>query len=175
MNRRCGYSLIELMVVLTVSTTVLGVAAVMLHTLMQVQKDSREQLLYHATLGRLGRQFRRDVHAADGFRPPEAGSHGNRPAAWQLDFKPDRVVRYSIEWGSLIRSEQIGGTLSRREVFRLPADRAVSIRLQAEAEPAIVSLSITRGSSQPAGPAWKPVQIDAVLGWDHRFAGPVKP
>jgi len=175
MNRRRGYSLIEILVVITVGSVMLGVAVAMLHTLMQVQEDSREWLRYHTTLGRLGRQFRCDVHAAVGFQPPEAKPGGDPPTPWQLDFKPDRVVRYRVDQRGLIRTEQTGGNLLRREAFWLPDDRAVSIRLQAETRPPIVSLSITSGAGGPGGRRWKPVRIDAVLGRDHRFTKPSKP
>ena len=167
--------MIEMLVVFAVSSVMLGVAVAMLHTLMQVQRGSREWLRYHTTLGRLERQFRSDVHAAAGFQPPEQKPEGDPPTPWQLDFKPDRVVRYRVDRGGLIRTEHSGGNLLRREAFRLPDDPAVSIRLQAETGPPIVSLSITSGADGPGGRRLNPVRIDAVLGRDHRFAGPSKP
>lgn len=175
MNRRRGHSLIEMLVVIGTGGALMGIAVGLLAMLMRLDQDSRDQLRQRTAVHRLADQFRRDVHAADGFAvqsPP--GKEGTTPA-WQLPLEAGRVVEYRAEPGELLRTEREGDQVLRRESFRLPAGAAVSIDLAGEAAPDIVSLRIARDDNQPPDSTWRGLRVDAALAKDRRFVKPNEP
>lgn len=61
-SRRSGYTLIELMVVMSVSSTLLMVAVGWIHQSMTLASAMRDRQHHHQSLMRLSRQLRDDVH-----------------------------------------------------------------------------------------------------------------
>ena len=171
MKRRKGFSLVEVLVAITVGSVLLAVAVGLLYSLIEVDRTSREHLRLRIAAARLADQFRRDVHAAVRLiaPPAEAEAGAEAPAAWQLELPPDRAVEYRLEEDSLLRTEQASGEVVKREWFRLPPHAVASIRISAGQSPSIVSLRITPDVKPPEAPAWRPVRIDAALATDHRF------
>ena len=172
MNRRKGFSLVEVLVAVTVGSVLLAVAVGLLYALIEMDRTSREHLRLRIAAARLGDQFRRDVHAAVRLTGPQEGAAGNgaeATAAWELDLPPDRAVEYRLEEASLLRTERAGGEVVRREWFRLPPHAVASIERSGEQGHPIVSLRITPDLKSPEAPAWRPVRIDAALATDHRF------
>ena len=168
MKRPRGVSLIELMVVMTVATVVMGVAVGMLYTLMRIEGTTREHLRLRTARGRLGQQFRRDVHAAISFTTPDGEAGGKASGGWELQLAADRVVRYRVEKDKLVRTEAGGGGEA-RESFALGSDATVTIRIEDDSKPTIVSLLIARGDEAVEPSAAAAVRVDAVLARDHRF------
>ena len=62
---RRGYTLIEMIVVMTAGTVLMGIAVTLLCALLRAEGTGRALVERSASLGRLADQFRRDVHAAD--------------------------------------------------------------------------------------------------------------
>ena len=169
MNRRRGVSLIELIVVLGIGAVMMGVCVTLLYAVLRTDGVGREHVRHSIVLARLADQFRRDVHAAKTVTGVADGEQ------WKLELPPGRTVTYRLEAGVLARSEQVDGTVQRRESFTLPSGTTASIEIQAEAEPTVVSLMIVPVAEATGQPAGRAVQIDAVLARDHRFAGPPEP
>lgn len=169
MKRPRGVSLIELIVVMTVATVVMGVAVGVLYTLMRIEGTTREHLRLRTAQGRLGQQFRRDVHAAISFTTPDGEAGGKTSGGWELQLAADRVVRYRVEEDKLVRTEAGGGDGEARESFALGSDATVTIRIEDDSKPTIVSLLIARGDEAVEPSAAAAVRVDAVLARDHRF------
>ena len=74
--KRRAFTLIEMVVVITVSSALMGVAIVMLVALLKSEGSSRRHLEFCNILNRLDEQFRADVHAA---APGDAGRAGRCP------------------------------------------------------------------------------------------------
>lgn len=165
---RRGFTLIELVAVLGVSTVLFGVATGLLIMLMQADRGWREQVRGHATVARLADQFRRDVHAARRLKPLPAAP-GNAGPGWQLETAPGRVVEYRASPGRLIRVQLADGKTVRQEDFSLPGEARFGVQ-PADATAGLVGLQVAT-SRKPADPAARgPLEFTAALGWDYRFS-----
>jgi prepilin-type N-terminal cleavage/methylation domain-containing protein len=162
---RRGYSLIEMVVVMTVGATMLGIAVTLLGALMQAERTGRAHIGQNGVFNRLADQFRRDVHAADG--PVVAAKSKAGQPAWRFDMVKGRSVWYIPGDEEIVREERIGHILVRRESCSLPEDCCATITTDAKASPPIVRLTIapTDASLRPG----HEIRIDAVPGRDHRF------
>jgi type II secretory pathway pseudopilin PulG len=129
---RAGKSLIELLVVISISGVLFGLVTFTLTFLLRVQANLEEAALVSRTLSRLSREFRRDVHAA-----PAAGVATPAPAAdrkedeplplTSLAYSPDRAVAYVFDKGDVVRLESFGGK-TRRERYSLPRGSRCELR-----------------------------------------------
>ncbi|NQT11818.1 MAG: prepilin-type N-terminal cleavage/methylation domain-containing protein [Planctomycetes bacterium] len=169
MNGRRGYTLIEMVAVLSVGTVVMGVAVGLMLMLLRVERDSRMEVAERGAVNRLADQFRRDVRAADRLTPTESPEGEDAPFAWQLSVEAGRVVEYRAEPGALVRAERADEKVLGRESYRLPALATVSIDLVGEKAPGIVRLRITPGGDRPPSSIGQGLAIDAALARDRRF------
>jgi prepilin-type N-terminal cleavage/methylation domain-containing protein len=162
MSRR-AVSLIEMLVVIAVSTVLMTVAVTTLHTLMQAEHNGRNHAGQAATLARLADQFRSDAHAA--LRPIAAdGEAGDQ---WQFALANRAEVTYEALPGEIQRRERIAGKLVRQESYVLPAGSTAKITTRVDLAPVMASLVITVPAEAP--PIEREIRIDAALGIDHRF------
>jgi len=165
-TERRGASLIEMVVVITLTATLMGLAAAILHMLLRLESTSREAIAERAAIAQLAGQFRRDVRAAESF------SSGGQPedtssAVWELAAGPEQGIVYRAQPGTLVRSERQGDKELRRETFSLPDGASVSIEAPGENAARIVSLRIVPKPGAVESIAWR---VDAALGKDRRFA-----
>jgi prepilin-type N-terminal cleavage/methylation domain-containing protein len=165
---RRGYSLIELVVVMTIATVIVGLAAAMLHLLLQTERNGRQQMHCSAALSRLADQFRSDVHAAARQLPATPFAAQGRatgdadPAGWTFELEAGRNVQYRAQAGQIERVETLGGQIERRESYALPPDATVAIATPEDAKPPVATLIVKDTSNRE-------IRIAAVLGKDHRF------
>jgi prepilin-type N-terminal cleavage/methylation domain-containing protein len=164
--KRRGYSLIEMIVVLTVGATMLGIAVTMLGALMQAERNGRAHIGQNATLNRLADQFRRDVRGAKGKLAVEKNDAGE--TAWRLDLAAGRSVWYVADPDEIVREERTGHTILQQKSYSLPENYVATIAASDSAGLSIISLTIapTEASSRPG----HEIRIEAVLGRDRRFA-----
>jgi prepilin-type N-terminal cleavage/methylation domain-containing protein len=158
---RRGYSLIEMLVVMTVGAVVVGISVAMLHALLRTEQTGRDRVPQARILARLAEQFRSDVGAA--LRPIP----GAQPTEWQFALTGDCVVTYRALPGEVRRDERTGGKRVRQESYVLPRGCSAAITVQSKAVPAVASLVIVADAAHPA--AGREMRVTAVLGKDHRF------
>ena len=162
MSRR-GYTLIEVLAVIAVSTVLMGIAIEVLYLLSRAESGGRKHAGQAAIVARLADQFRGDVHAA---LHPTAAENAEKNQ-WQFTLA-DRTATYRALPGEVQRYEQIAGKTTRRESYVLPADSTAEILVRADPAPATASLVITLPG--PASEIGRDIRIDAVFSRDHRFA-----
>jgi prepilin-type N-terminal cleavage/methylation domain-containing protein len=155
---RRGYSLIELVVVMTIATVIVGLAAAMLHLLLRTERNGRQQMHRSAALARLADQFRDDVRAAARQLVPDDAN----PSCWTFEMEAGRNVQYRAQAGQIERVETLGGQIERRESYALPPDAAVWIATPGDSKPPVATLIVKDTSNRE-------IRIAAVLGKDHRF------
>jgi prepilin-type N-terminal cleavage/methylation domain-containing protein len=165
--RRRGFTLVEMLVVMTVGSVMFGIGVGVLHLLFQIERAGRDRVQQTRVLARLAEQFRADVNAAE--RPISA--QGNRPSQWQFAMTGDRLVTYRALPGRLDRDEQVAGKLVRQESYALPTGCSATISVEREAKPPVASLIIARESTPLA--AGHEMRVAARLGKDHRFTKPL--
>ena len=169
MNRSRGYTLIEVLAVIAAGAVVMAIAVGLLHLLIRLDRDSREEVSRQATLHRLADQFRRDVRAAGQFAAVDAPDGADAPSGWQFALEADRAVRYAAEEGELVRTERAADDVVGQESYALPADSTVSIEAVGEAAPGIVRLRIAPDGIRPPAATWRGTCVDAELAKDRRF------
>ena len=162
MNRRRGYSLVEVIVVMATASVLLGLTVTLLYTLFRAERGGRDQVRHYTALGRLAEQFRRDVHAA-------TAADAIENQEWEFSLSDNRTVTYRMEPGRVIRLEQAGEASPRRESFALPPGMTAAVEIDTDAEPTFARLVIVPAPAGPERPRGRPMQIDAMLGRDHRF------
>jgi prepilin-type N-terminal cleavage/methylation domain-containing protein len=155
---RRGYSLIELVVVMTIATVIVGLAAAMLHLLLRTERNGRQQMHRSAALARLADQFRTDVHAAARQPVPDDAN----PSCWTFEMEAGRNVQYRAQAGQIERVETLGGQIERRESYALPPDATVLIATPVNSKLAVATLIVRE-------PPNREIRIAAALGKDHRF------
>ena len=123
MNRssssRRGYLLVEMLVVIGVSSALAAVAVGLLASLVRVERVGRRHFDQTNALLRLSKQFRRDVAAAEQATFSDADVR--RSSELLLRMSADITVTYRAEPGRLLRLENEGPTTAAREMFTLPA------------------------------------------------------
>jgi len=175
MNRRRGYSLIEILVVIATGAAMMGVALGLLGMLIRLEQASRREVQEETVMNRLADQFRRDVHAADRLAVASAPGVADLPPVWQFPLEAGHVVEYRAEQGELVRIERRDDKVLKQESFSLPAEARVSIDPAGDALPGIVSLRIAGTGIRPPGPAWRGARVDAELAKDRRFVKQKQP
>lgn len=163
MQRR-GYTLIEMLVVVTVSAVLMGVAVQVLYLLARLERGGRESVGRATIVARLADQFRSDVHAALRSMP----AAGAEKSQWRFALAGDSAVAYRALPGEVERREQVAGKPARQESYALPAESVAEIVIRTEPAPTVASLVITLPG--PASAMGREIRIDAVLSKDHRFA-----
>lgn len=174
MKNKSGYSLIEMIVVMTAGTVLMGIAVTLLCALLRAEGTGRALVERSTSLSRLADQFRRDVHAADeavqGIHwPPDAEGATLRVPA--RNGEPDAHIR-SIEYlageGTLKRLEWVGEEVASEESYDLGEGSSAQIEIVPANGRQLVCLAVAIKRAPSAQD--RQLRIEAVLGWDHRFA-----
>ncbi len=159
MKNRRAFTLLEMVVAMTVAAVLMGICTGILCLLLQAEHRGRDDLHQGMSMGRLAEQFRDDVHAAAAGPPQKhADKHG-----WQFRLPPDRIVVYEVKPGMVIRSERVGGALRRQESYELPDQSTAAIEVSPDARPAVACLLL-------GPPGGRQLRVEAIFGRDYRFA-----
>jgi len=162
MNRRTGYSLVEVIVVMVTASTMMAVTVALLYGLLRAERITRDHIRHSTALGRLADQFRRDVHAAVALPADEE-------RGWRLTLAPGETVVYRAEAGRMDRLRKTGEKLQQRESFALPPGTAAEIETSSAGDIATASLLIAPNGAEPKRSSGRAIQFDAVVGRDRRF------
>lgn len=152
---RGGYTLVEMIVVISVMSILMSSALAMIVTLFQSQRTQSERLLLTHSLGRLGASLRRDVAEAD---RAELRTEAGRTA---LELTAGTgSVEYLVEADQVRRLVRSGGNSTGGDAFRLPRSAA---RFEPAPSPeGQVVLRVTRAASPAAGVRTEPVAEIAI-------------
>lgn len=162
---RRGYLLIEMLIVLTVGSVLMGVAVGVLHLLLRTEQTGRNRAPQATIVARLAEQFRNDAN--DAVRQvSDAGK-----SQWQFVLPDNRVVTYQTQSNAVEWSESAVEKTVRRESYVLPSDWSAAIAMHDTAKPPQATLVISERSG--IDKAEREVRIKAVLGRNHRFTMPL--
>ena len=176
---RRGYSLIELMVVVSIITVLFGMVGVVFHRLFLSEQLATRAALTEQSVSWLAVRFRSDVHGSTAVLPEAVDGttravkllHGD--TGWVKHFP---AIVYTAREGDVLREQfDADGKLLNREVYRLPECR-VSFPDQPEnVDGVMLSLAIERQGSTvtPQPQATRPYRslvIEALLSRDDHLA-----
>jgi prepilin-type N-terminal cleavage/methylation domain-containing protein len=166
MTRPRGFTLVEMLVVVTVGGVLMSLAVTSLVMLLRLEGAARERGRATDALANLARQFRADVHearsAAARDRVPSA-----EPRSLALGLPDGRTIVYEAAAGRVIRREEGGPAAPREDWFPLPAPCRAVLALHARHAADVAELTI----DAPA-PAGLSLRIAAAVARDHRLTEP---
>lgn len=175
---RRGVSLIELLIVISIGTVIIGLCVTAMHVLLRVERDQARSLRSAMVLSRVRQLFADDVHRGATAKI-ETGDGDKRQLEVAIEGA-GRVV-YSAGEHVLQREEFEGEQLKHRDEFHFPPGAA--FYFEQEQEPSIVRLNIEIAAAVPdefldrtrgkpgKGPPPRTVSIEARLSRDRRFSG----
>jgi type II secretory pathway pseudopilin PulG len=167
---RCGTTLVELLVVIALSSFVLVTSAVVLQTMYQVDSQIRDDVALYASLSRLSIRLREDVHAANG--PHLASAANTQDAKLVLSTSDTQVTTYEILPGEITRTVQDEDQVIHRDSFRLGEDHPASWNVHDRDDVKLISVIIVAAPGVGADVVTNgSVTIDAALGLNHKSAG----
>jgi hypothetical protein len=150
---RRGMTLVEVLLTITASTMVVGVAGGLLHRALRLEAASRGALQGERTALVLARQVRADIRAA---RTVACTADG-LPADVVLRVQPagEAAIVYRAVRGGLVREQAIPANRIAREAFSFPA----AVRFESVRGDGVVSLVGAGGGAPGEGP---PIDIEVV-------------
>ena len=160
-DRRRGFTLVELMIVVTISGVIFSGAAVCLHGMYRADQRVRQAALHRSTVSRLARQFRTDGHAAITARRLDGPPDGAQGLVFAEPSK--RTIEYRVQGSEILRTVKDGQQVLHRDAFRL--ERGVRVAWQVNDGPKpMAAVEIVRTS--PGGPASSGLRdrIEAAVG-----------
>lgn len=141
-NPRQGFSLIELLVVMTAGSSIMLLAISLLQQSMRVSSDFQDRTDSNRVLNHLANQLRRDVWNA---------SRAEQPTDELMILTHARTqVRYNTEPGSITRTETRNGEMIRGEVFRLSPSVDFNVSISESTERIEVLLTRDSGLNHAA-------------------------
>jgi Tfp pilus assembly protein PilE len=166
-SNRTGTTLIEMLTVLTFAAVLISVLSTLMSRVLVANSASEGHLGDLATLGRLGEQFHRDVHAANQFSLDKTGQ-------WQklhLSLPEGSEVRYEIVPSGVSRVFTRPGESAAREVFVMKDLRALGWNDDSQ-QSGQLALQVARLRPTPYGEAetGRAFSVVARLAGDRRLA-----
>ena len=172
---RRGYSLVELIVVMSVGSVIGTTAIMLLGALLAADRGARGHLQESASLSRLSRQFRADVAAADdaSIEVPPATKGDSLERSFPrltLHGASGETITYAGEPGRALRKAQGESGANRQESYALPEPLALTFEIESTSPQRIVTMALAAGDDQQASSARLGWRVEAALGRDRRHA-----
>ncbi|HEV3121825.1 MAG TPA: prepilin-type N-terminal cleavage/methylation domain-containing protein [Isosphaeraceae bacterium] len=165
MTKRRGVTLVELLVVISVGSVMLGLCVGMIHVVLRLDRGGRAQVSDRMARARLAQCFRADVRAALRTEPATG-----RSQKLMLILPEERIVEYRIEPGRVLRVHTEAGTLKNQDAFPLPRQSEAHLELEERAGKTFAGLVVlNQERAALASAAAGEFRVQAVLGKDHRF------
>src|SRR5262249_35436279 len=115
---RSGTALIEILVVITVAAAMTGLAVTTIHLLLTAEHEATKTVRFAASVARLTKIFREDVHAAVAVELQS--SEPGMPAVLIVTADSRRQVRYELDGHLATRIETVAGAEQHRDAFYFP-------------------------------------------------------
>lgn len=156
MNKRRGFTLVEMSAAMAVSTVLLTLATGAVHRAMRIDSDRREQADTIRSLTRLSHDLRRDAHEAQSAKLTQ------EPLGLEFLMPNERVVRYTVADTEFNRESVIPGEQTQREFYKKPADYHAAIITTAA--PEMLDLQVTRETKVASEPPKIVLHVTAHIG-----------
>lgn len=168
-HARRGWTLIEMLLTISLIGTLSGVGVKMLASLLRSEHHGIEHVSRLSTISRLSRQFRSDVHAATAVK---IAPDSNATPWLQLTTQAGEDIQYQVHSAGLLRTEKPPTGPVRNDLLRLKGTRFRC--LETTTEPRRLTLIIETTAPYPAASktaaadGGRELHVEAVIGRDHR-------
>jgi prepilin-type N-terminal cleavage/methylation domain-containing protein len=165
-RQRAGWTLLELSIVVTISSIVFMLAAVTLAALFRVKVQMAGDTEQDVSIARLASRLRTDAHDAVSAEVEND---------CELKLADGRTIRYAASPSGVVREVARSGEIEHRDAFRLPRRAKVAFSSHDEERGQLVELAIAAADlpdQSYAIPA-RPIEILAAVNL-HAQAAPVE-
>jgi prepilin-type N-terminal cleavage/methylation domain-containing protein len=167
-HRRRGASLIEVMVVISITGIMISAAGVCLHGLYRIDQQVRETAVQRWAFHRLSLQLRMDAHAARQARLQDGGP-GSQPTL-RLDGPGQQSVEYRAEPEAIVRTVRQADQVLHTETYAIGRRTTVAWRVDSE-EVQAVCLELTQQAPEAREPSAVTHQrVQAVIGLHEQLS-----
>jgi prepilin-type N-terminal cleavage/methylation domain-containing protein len=163
-ERRRGYALVEVLVVMTIVATMLTLCAGMIHLLLKLDRANRSASEVASDLNRLARNFREDAHVSAPIDPSDKAADRIK-----LTVDDRKTIEYQVRPNDILRTVREGEKVRHRELYRKPARATVRIELANEGARTFASLVVDRQPDGRDDSLYRDYRIEAELGKDRRL------
>lgn len=166
-----GVSLIEVVVIMSVASVMLGISVTGIHLLLRTERNVASVLWYSQSLQRMALRLRDDIHNAADIELPNA--EPNRHTALVVQLPGGSAVEYTIDGEQLIRALRNEEGVQHRDALYLPPGS--QIHFERSSEPEVVRLVIERPAlhnqrtDKPALGRLRELRVEAVVGRHRRW------
>jgi hypothetical protein len=164
---RRGITIIEVLIVVTTVTLMLGLCAVSIQLLMKLNGDGVSRYGAAVALERLAQQMRDDAHSSESGQLGVDQKAEGKPESLRLTLRPDRSVAYRSLDGAVVRTESAASKVVRRESYALPLGAAARFLLREEGPSRLVVLVVTRGPGKSQTEPPRALELVAEIGKDR--------
>lgn len=166
--RRRGWSLLELLVVITAASAMLTITAGLVFQMLKVGQSERAAVVAVATLERLAHDLRADARAASG--PVDLG-----PDRLMLPMTEGRSVEYILGPREALRTVRRGDKIEHHEPYRWPRGSAARFESTRDGSVPVIALVIlpptAASPAKSSAPTDRGFRIEAIPGRDARLGG----
>ncbi len=165
MNRRTsqhtGFTLVELLVVMTIFLLLLSSVALALGSLFQAQGNLQDELIEANVMARLAEQLRTDSHLATSAEV----TNEDEVAVLNLFLPNSATVTYRLQPTRIVRTANSNGDVEHRDIFRL-LEGTVCVCVVSAGSPEFVTLTTSYVPPDLASDVAKPRvhKIEASIG-----------
>ena len=161
-NRQPGFTLIEILIVIGLSSMVITTVALTLHLLQRMTYQIRSELPHSAAMMRLALRLRADAHDAMQFSTSSNSNGGDVARFTQFD---EITIVYEAQSSNVVRRVFRNEQQIRQELFRMPEGTELGWSTDKD-PPTVVTLLLKRdiGRIPHATDATHVDRIDAALG-----------
>lgn len=163
-----GFTLIEMLVVITLGAIVLGLCVMLTQSLLRLNRAGQARLTEGSALGRLSRTFRDDVRSALEANT-DPGGDAKGPARLTLTMPDRQTLEYRFEGNALLRLGRVEGEVDRVDRFHLPGRATIRPEVRDDQGQTFVCLILDSPPDPRSRSALRGTRIEAVLGLDRRF------
>jgi hypothetical protein len=170
---RAGTSLTEILVVMTVASVIIGLSGMTIHRLLAAEHEATRAARFAASVARLSRAFRADVHAATGLELPVQNEA--QPAVFVATLSDHYQVRYEFDAHQATRVETWDGQRIHRDDFHFPPRSQLRCARSEDGRRIMLEIDVAaRGPESLSDRPGRKLVVEASLARDHRFAAKQK-
>ena len=164
-HARSGYTLVEMLVAITLIAFVFGTIGLMMHVAGDANRRIRDEVELERGLGRFAAQLRTDAHQAQSATTKDPAAPQARQSVLSLALPEQRTVEYALASHRVERVVRRGDAVLHRETYPLPASSVARWRLETGRAATMVSFLLEPGAAAPAGrsPALDTYHVDAAV------------
>jgi prepilin-type N-terminal cleavage/methylation domain-containing protein len=171
-RRLRGFTLIEMIVVISTLATLLGITTAILFQMFRVDQSERARVVAASNLERLARAFRIDAHAS-------TGPADRTDARLVLPMADGRSIEYLVRELDVLRTVRRAGKTEGFEIYRRPPATLARFESTRDGPRPFVAIVFTLDPAakpkRPGDPAYRDYRIEAAPGRDARLARGVTP